>query len=230
MTNMYLDGSYVKNNPSYHVEDSPWKTQQILKMVNMHQLQPNSVCEIGCGAGEILRQLQDDLSKDATFHGYDISPQAIELAQQKANQRLQFYCQDLLLKDTDLYDLLLCIDVFEHVEDYMDFLRRLRQKSVYKIFHIPLDLSVQTVLRETPIVDLRHSVGHLHYFTKETALLTLKDTGYEIVDWFYTSTAIALGKTLKTKIANLPRKLLSSIAPDLTVRIFGRYSMLVLAK
>ena len=79
----------------------------------------------------------------------------------------------------------MAIDVFEHVEDYFGFLRKLREKAEYKIFHIPLDLSVQTVLRSSPIIKGRKSVGHIHYFTKETALETLKDTGYEIIDYFY---------------------------------------------
>jgi type I restriction-modification system DNA methylase subunit len=41
--------------------------------------------EIGCGAGEILRQMQTHLSTRTTFHGYEISPQAFRLCKQKKN-------------------------------------------------------------------------------------------------------------------------------------------------
>jgi hypothetical protein len=65
---------------------------------------------------------------------------------------------------------------------------------------------------------------------KETALLTLQEAGYEIVDYFYTPTSIDRGKTLKSKLAKLPRIAFSRITPDLAVRILGGYSLLVLAR
>ena len=53
---IYTDGQYIAKNPSYHIEDSPWKARQILKMLHRHDLPLRSVCEIGCGAGEVLRR------------------------------------------------------------------------------------------------------------------------------------------------------------------------------
>ncbi len=67
----------------------------------------------------------------------------------------------------------MAIDVFEHVEDYFGFLRKI--KGEYKIFHIPLDLSMQTVLRATPIIANRKTLGNVHYFTKEIAIEALTD-------------------------------------------------------
>jgi hypothetical protein len=228
--NIYLDGQYLLDNPLYHTEDSPWKAQQILKMISKPNIKITSVCEVGCGAGEILRQLQLGMPEDTIFCGYEISPQGFELCKQRENERLVFYGEDLLATDTESFDLLLCIDVFEHVEDYIGFLRKLRKKARYKIFHIPLDMSVQTVLRCAPIIQGRATVGHLHYFMKETALCTLEDAGYEIEDYFYTPARIDGAKTLKAKLAKLPRIVFSLISPDLTARILGGYSLLVLAK
>jgi len=227
---IYLNGAYVEKNPSYHVEDSLWKAHQIIKMINRHKLQFLSVCEIGCGAGEVLRQLYLQLSSEKLFYGYEISPQAYALCKQRENERLQFYCEDLLLNETKPFDLLLCIDVFEHVEDCLGFLRNLRAYGNYKIFHIPLDLSVQTVLRGTPIAVKRTILGHIHYFTRETALFTLQDAGYEVVDWFYTPSASERGESVRQKIGKWPRRILSLVSADLTARILGGYSMLVLAR
>jgi len=227
---IYLDGRYIEQNPTYHLEDSPWKARQILKMLQKHNLQVASVCEVGCGAGEILRQLQPCMPAETVFCGYEISPQAFNLCRQRQNERLSFRCKDLLSEDTKTFDLLLCLDVFEHVEDYMGFLRKLRAKAKYKLFHIPLDISVQAVLRSGPIVHRRTEFGHLHYFVKETALATLRDTGYEIVDHFYTPAGIARGNSPKARLAKLPRVMLSLLSPDLAARILGGYSLLVLAK
>jgi SAM-dependent methyltransferase len=228
--NIYLTGKYAETHPSYHVEDSPWKAQQILKMIKKHNLQMYSVAEIGCGAGEILREMQNHLPIETTFYGYEISPQAFAMCEQKKNLKLHFSCDDILLKDTVSFDLLLCIDVFEHIEDYIGFLRKLRQKATNKIFHIPLDISMQNVLRCSPIISNRANFGHLHYFTKETALLTLKDAGYKTIDWFYTPSFIDRGKTLKAKLAKFPRKVFSLISSDLAVRTLGGYSLMVLAR
>jgi hypothetical protein len=227
---IYRSGEYVEKNPTYHVEDSPWKARQILKMIRKHHLEPRTVCEIGCGAGEILRQLQAGLPETTELYGYEISSQAFALCEERAGERLHFYCEDLLASDAGPFDLLLCIDVFEHVEDYLGFLRKLRPRADYKIFHIPLDLSAQSVLRAGPVMLERAEVGHLHYFMKETALATLRDTGYEVLDWFYTPGALDNPRSIKARLASWPRKICSLVNQDLTVRLLGGYSLLVLAR
>ena len=227
---IYQTGEYVDLNPTYHVEDSAWKAGQILRMIEKHELRPQSICEVGCGAGEILKQLQSRLPADTQFVGYEISPQAFALCQERANRHLRFFCADLVATQSEKFDLLLCLDVFEHVEDYLGFLRGLLSKGEFKIFHIPLDLSVQWVWRQRPIMREREQAGHLHYFMKETALATLQDAGYEVIDWFYTPGAIANPRSVKAKLASLPRRLLSAINQDLVVRILGGYSLLVLAR
>jgi hypothetical protein len=227
---VYETGEYLERNPTYHVEDSAWKAAQVLRMIKRHDLRPQSVCEVGCGAGEILKQLQASMPAEVQFYGYEISPQAFALCRQRENEQLRFFCQDLLGSNDHRFDLLLCLDVFEHVEDYLGFLRGLREKADYKIFHIPLDLSVQWLWRSTPIMREREQAGHLHYFTKETALATLADSGYEVKDWFYTPGAIANPRSVKAKLASLPRRILSVANQDLVVRILGGYSLLVLAR
>lgn len=227
---IYKDGAYLKNNQTWHVEDSPWKAKQILKMINRNNLKPGTICEVGCGVGEILSQLHQQMPVDTSFHGFEISPQAFELAQSRETDKVHFYLKDLLEEDAH-YDIVMAIDVIEHIEDYFTFLRKLRTKGTFKIFHIPLDLSVQTVLRSNPILKGRKQVGHIHYFTKETALATLKDTGYEIIDHFFTAGMVELpGKSMKTKTLNQLRKLMYNVNEDWTVRLFGGYSLLVLAK
>lgn len=227
-TDMYKTGEYLKKNPSYHVEDSPWKAKQILQMLHKHGLKPQSVCEIGCGAGEILNQLSSHFP-EASFFGYDISSQAILLAKKRENDRLHFFCEDLLEMNSHPYELLLSIDVFEHVEDYMSFLKRLRSKGKWFIFHIPLDITVHGILRGL-LIQFRTKLGHLHYFTKETALATLADTGFEIVDWCYTPGGLDLAKSFKGRLGIWPRRLLAVINRDLAVRLLGGFSLLVLAK
>jgi len=229
--NIYTTGEYFKNNPTWDVEDSSWKAKQIMKIIKDNKIEPHSICEIGCGAGEILYQLYSQMSSNVFFSGYEISPQAFELCQQRKRDRVQFYLKDLPENEKIFSDIVLAIDVFEHVEDYLGFLRKLREKGLYKIFHIPLDLSVQTILRGSPIIKARQSVGHIHYFTKETAIATLIDAGYEIIDYFYTAGSIDLPiRSFKSFLARLPRKIIYKLNKDVAVRILGGYSLMVLTK
>ena len=231
MSQIYEDGTYLSHNPTWHEEDSPWKAQQIKKIIEKNSLKPLKLCEIGCGAGEILNQLSQHFKHGEKFYGYEISPQAFELCQKKASENLTFYLSDLLENESEFFDIAMAIDVFEHIEDYFGFLRKFKDKAEYKIFHIPLDLSVQTVFRANPILKFRKVIGHLHYFTKETALETLKDAGYEIVDYFYTGSALDLpNRGWKANLLKIPRKIAFSINQDLTVRILGGYSLMVLVK
>jgi len=230
VTDIYQSGEYVANNPTYDVEDSPWKAGLIVRMLEKHGIVPQSVCEVGCGAGEVLVALQDLLPDATRFTGFDVSPFAYERCRPHENERLDFRCGDFLSIDTERFDLVNCLDVFEHVEDYLGFLRNLRSRAEWKLFHIPLDMWVGSVLFSFPILNVRRSVGHLHYFSKETALLSLEHAGYEIVDWSYTAGSIERGRGPVNALFNVPRRLFYPIHADLTVRLFGGYSLLVLAR
>lgn len=229
--NIYISGEYFSKNPTYDVIDSPWKAKKVLEIINKHNLKVNTVCEIGCGAGEILKIMQEEMPQDIKFFGYDISPDAINLADEKSNENLSFYAEDLIEKDTEKFDLITCLDVIEHVDDYLGFLRSLKTKATYKIFNIPLDLSVRTVAKSSPIMRGREKAGHLHYFIKDTALATLKYTGYEILDWQYGHDFdSSKDKTSFQKMTESLCKIMYPICPDFTVRLFGTYSLFVLAK
>jgi hypothetical protein len=228
---IYISGDYLDRNPTWHVEESPWKAQQVIRMILKDHIVPKTICEVGCGAGEVLKQLQKYMSDDCLFWGYDISPQAFELSKGKANARLKFQLADITKEKDIFFDIILVMDVIEHLEDYYSFLRDIKPIGQYKILHIPLDLSVQTVLRSRGLSHVRRTFGHLHYFTKEIALQMLTDVGYDVIDYCYTARALELSsQQIKRNLMRLPRKLLSAVDKDLAARILGGWSLLALAK
>jgi len=234
MASIYCNGEYLKNNPTWGAEDSAWKAHHISQIIDRNNLSFHSVMEVGCGAGAILNALSSIYEDEkCSFDGYDISPQAIAMAKENVNPRIRYFLEDPLSETHDRhYDILLMIDVFEHVRDYMGFVESCKEKANYKIFHIPLGLNVSSILRKTLLVP-RKNVGHLHYFTAESALATLEDTGHEIIDYGFTSGAIDLYRQqpkLKTAIANAPRRLVAKFNVPLSARLFGGFSLLVLTK
>jgi len=49
---MYLDGEYQKHNPTWDVEDAPWKADLIFDMIQEHRLEPKTICEVGAAPGK----------------------------------------------------------------------------------------------------------------------------------------------------------------------------------
>ncbi|HEX5002798.1 MAG TPA: methyltransferase domain-containing protein [Bacteroidia bacterium] len=228
----YESGEYLKKHPDWHSEDADWKARNILKIISRNNLAPKAICEIGCGSGEILNVLHGLLSESVSFSGFDISPQAITLASKREKSRLHFELKALeAIPATRSFDLGLMIDVFEHVEDFYGFIRKSRDTSRQMIFHIPLDISVQSIIRVRPLQRKREKSGHIHFFTKETALAALRDSGYRVIDHFYTGSYTERpARTVLSAIAKIPRKLFFAIHRDLTVRWLGGYSLMVLAE
>lgn len=230
MQTIYQSEVYAELNPSWHEEDSPWKARKVETILRKNAISFDKVCEVGCGTGEIMFNLAKAFPA-ARFEGYEVSPHAYQRAKYKETEKVTFSLGDFTVEGASDYDLLVIADVIEHVEDYIAFIKALRGKGRYKVFHIPLDLSVQSLLRGWPITKLRENVGHLHYFFKETALATLEDCGYRVIDYAYTASRLELpNQAWSSRLMRLPRRLGFSLSPDLTVRLLGGYSLLVLAE
>ncbi|MDR2962686.1 MAG: class I SAM-dependent methyltransferase [Bacteroidales bacterium] len=224
--NIYTTSEYLDRNPTWHMEESVWKAEQILKIIEKNNVQPSSICEIGCGAGEILNQLFLRMNDNVSFTGYEISPHAFELCKQKEKERLHYTLGNVFDYVSAHYNLAMAIDVVEHIEDYFTFLRNFKKKGDYKIMHIPLEMSVKSVLTKYYLKS-RKQFGHIQYFSKESLLAVLEDLGYEVVDYFYTSIVIhKQPRALKSLILRCAFR----INKDFAVRLFGGYSLLILAK
>lgn len=230
---IYSSGKYLDKHPTWHVEISQPKAQNILKMIQQANLHPQTICEVGCGAGEILAQLQKNMDSTCIFQGYDISPQAVELARTRENDKLQFVAADLTQKNA-FFDLILLIDMIEHVENCFSFLRTIKSMSEHKIIQFALDLTVETLLiNPNALLGFRSTyghIGHLHYFTKNIALAMLEDLGYEVLDYKYVPIPSEQGESLSQKLHRPFIQLLYALHKDLAVRLLGGYKLLVLAK
>ena len=239
----YEQGGYLDKVPEWHAGDAPWKGGKVLQMLQKHRLEPATLCDVGCGSGDVLAWLQARLGGGTRCVGYDISPQAIALCKPKENQTLEFRRCDFLTESDERYEVLTLLDVFEHVPDYLGFLAALQSRADWFVFHIPLDINVQTVFRKSAsMIEMRERYGHLHYFTAETALATLSDTGYAVVDAFYTwdteiggrpKPAPGLMGKLRYPLTCLIyafEKPLFFRRPGLAARLRRRYNLLVLAK
>ncbi len=153
------------------------------------------------------------------------------MALARANERLQFHLADLTQEQGVHFDLLLIIDLIEHLDDFYGFLRKVKPLSEHTILHIPLDLSAYSVIRSHYLRDQRNSVGHVHFFTKDTALAALEQCGYHVIDWFYPRPPRDREvRPLKQHVLRWMRALAYPLAPNLTTTILGGRSLMVLVR
>jgi len=221
---LYTDGEYLEaTGGTWHLEDSPFKAKYVDLLIRRNGLKPATVCEIGCGAGGVLAQLRPRWP-EAELTGYDISPQAHALSRQFACDRLRFVLGDALAR-TERFDLALVMDVVEHVEDCFGFLRGVREKGTWQVYHIPLEINASTALRD--MLAQGYKLGHIHHFSLSTALAALRYAGLEVVDYVLTPVALECGKLGRTQVANLVRRCLPAA---LCTRLLGGYSLMALCR
>jgi hypothetical protein len=232
----YLNNEYLNNNPNWDREDAEWKAHRVAHILNSHQVKFSTICEVGCGSGDVLRYLFS-MFPFANLKGFDISPQLIPFWQNAVSHispeggGVSFELGNFHEINTVKHDVLLMLDVFEHVRDPFTFLEEARKHAKNFVFHIPLDLSAFGVARKNPLLKVRRSVGHLNYYTKDIALETLKDCGFQIIEWKYTGASLnSPSRSFITRLAAIPRRILYAINKDAGVRILGGETLLVLAK
>lgn len=226
----YLSDDYVEKNPTWDMEDSQWKAERVAALLTDAGIRPGKICEVGCGAGRILAALADAYPQ-ATLTGYDIAPAAARFWTHVDATRVKLSVGDFFVMDKDRYDVILLLDVLEHVADPHAFLNGLRGRSDYLVVHFPLDLSALSVLRETPLLQVRRKVGHMHYFTRNLALELMNECGFDVIDHRFTGAAFSAPQaTLKTRLAQIPRRLLAAVNRDFGARLLGGETLMVLAK
>ncbi|MBS1841448.1 MAG: methylase [Acidobacteria bacterium] len=175
-----------------------------------------------------MKQLQGKLEPYVRFWGWDVAPAAIEMAMTRENEMLQFGLADFGEIETPELDLLLALEVVDHVENYLGFLRMLKSRAALKLFSFSLDISVQSALRAGAFLQRRDAHHHLHHFNREIAISALEYTGFKILDWQLVPSLPGASKL--ATLAKPIRSSLFALAPEFTVRLLGGYSLLVVAE
>jgi methyltransferase family protein len=226
----YMESDYIEHNPNWDMEDSPWKANKVVTLLRKHDVEPKTICEVGCGAGGVLGAIKSEF-KNTKLTGFDIAPDAEKFWGNLRDAGIDLYVGDFFSLNSQNYEAILLLDVLEHVANPHQFLIDIKPQTDFLVVHFPLDLSALSVLREKPLLHVRHKVGHIHYFTKGLALELLKECGFEVIDYQYTeATFSAPQRGVKTKIFSWLRRLIYTINKDVGVRLLGGETLMVLAR
>jgi SAM-dependent methyltransferase len=138
----------------------------------------NELAEIGCGHGLLQRQIEIQYGRGVT--GFDLNDFALK---HNLSQQSSIYCYDIFQMLPALegkFEIILLLDVLEHIADEGGFLRAL-------LFHLAPQgrLIINVPAGQWAYSDYDVAVGHVRrYGIAELRTLALRN-GLEVADWTY---------------------------------------------
>jgi len=238
---IYDDGTYLSTNPDWHSQDSDWKAQQLMSLFDSRILSAlrrsgTTIAEIGCGYGGVLAAAKEWLGTqcircEAT--GYDISKIACAEASRR-HADIRIVCGEFPAAH-ETYDLIILADVLEHVAGPGQLLRSASKRCRFLLLHIPLEANLYVRLLHGADYRswLRHDRGHIHLFTKDSAIRLICSARAKILSWKYTTWGLDLylpGTGRSAPVVRFLRSVGMPCCPDVTVRVLGGASLGCLCK
>jgi SAM-dependent methyltransferase len=150
------------------------KKRLILKL--LQPLQFKSALDIGCGSGTNLLAISQNFN-NIDMMGVDVSTSAIEAARRKFDTlhlKARFGLLDLINQSLpEQFDLVLCCDVLEHIEDDRKAISNLAK------------MTGKYLLVSSPRGRMRPSerhIGHVRNYRFQEMIDKLREAGMEVVD------------------------------------------------
>jgi len=197
----YLSDEYIKKNPSLHVEDSPWKVIKIIPFIDdfiQFFNYKTKILDVGGGAGLILKEISTYIENryDILVKKYalDLSPGMIKIQRLINPDIIKALNEDICktsLGDKEI-DLILMIDVLEHIPNSIIALEEMKRISRFIIFKVPLEDNLccriwNFAMRGKPRQKAIENIGHINVYNFFTLkYLIEKHTGL-IINYAFTN-------------------------------------------
>jgi len=161
---------YIKKNPTLHIEDAPIKFNE-MKSELFKLDKSKSILDVGCGAGVLTKMIADFLKSEQVL-GVDISEAMIKTANKlNTDKNIEYKSIDIYRFNTSSkYDVVICADTIEHVEDDVGFLKILSKFSDKIIIRVPMEDSIyNSILKKLGISDelkkTEVQYGHVNHYS-----------------------------------------------------------------
>ena len=194
MTDIYNDNSYLEKNPSLHTEDSKFKFQNIKRFLSSIEVKNNriKILDIGGGAGIIGKLVLEHFQESGivvSFHSLDLSTQMLKI-QLKNNPQIKKIINCSINEcPKSNYDLVLMIDVIEHIEEKEDSAKILNKLGKNIIYNIPIEINFFDILKYLKSFfryynRQKERWGHIHFFSFTSSQSFLR-RHYKIIDSYF---------------------------------------------
>jgi len=245
----YTKGNYIKKHPDIHEKDSPWKISKIKPFVDEYVLKTNKkeiiLLDVGGGKGIILKEISDYLRER---HNIKVNKYVLDLSAQMLDYQKKINPDILNIVEADIckapfenkeIDLVLMIDVLEHLPNTEKALKELKRISKYVLFKVPLEnnlfFNLINILRlgshrQQAIKD----VGHINSYNFRSLLAQLQQNLGKVIKYQFTNVyeyyasknypkKLPRWKYLRSKVGSL----LFNISPQLSAKIFSDFLLVL---
>lgn len=183
---IYSSGEYIELNPSLHNEDSFFKFSNIKDVLQKSGILEFNVkykiLDIGGGNGQVGKYFCEYLIEkgiDFEFDALDLSEDMLKI-QKLNNQYLSRTYSGELDLVPECYDIILLIDVIEHIEEYNSFLNKLNFKTSHVIFNIPIEKNIfdrlrNYYLRNGYYLEQYRTLGHVNFYSYSSSVQLLRN-------------------------------------------------------
>ena len=203
--NLYISDEYIANNPSLHLEDSPWKIKKIIPLIDKLFTEKHlkkeevNLLDIGGGAGVILNSIGIYIEKfglKVNKIALDLSPGMLEIQKENNPDLITALNEDIRrtsLSDKEI-DLSLMIDVIEHIPNPMEAFEELNRISKFVILKVPLEdnfwfNAINFIRSGRPRQNTIESIGHINIYNFNKLKNQVEKSGSQVLDHYYTNVA-----------------------------------------
>jgi SAM-dependent methyltransferase len=198
--NIYTSGEYILKNPTLDVEDTTWKITKLTPLVdeftNQFSKTKVKILDVGGGAGLFLKGISDYLrSKDIGVEQYALDLSMEMLRMQKENNPditiFEGSIEKTSFEDKKM-DIVLMIDVLEHIPNAVKALKELRRISEYVIFKVPLENNIYynflNLIKAGGLrKDICEKVGHVNFYNFRNLKKQITSHAGKILSYSFTN-------------------------------------------
>jgi len=191
---IYNDGTYVRNNPSLHEEDSEYKFFYIKQLLDEIRCKNDriKILDVGGGGGNLgLMVCRYFLERKITPELTALDQSLEMLSIQKARNPYITRTVNAPLQSLmgDKYDLVLMIDVIEHIQDREQAAQQLDALSKNVIYNIPTEINLADLMRNIYVKGKYYhwqtaALGHIHFFSARSALAFIRKK-HQLKKWIF---------------------------------------------
>jgi len=251
VNNLYQKDDYIKKNPFLHEEDSPWKVSKIIplvdKFISYIDKSEINMLDVGGGAGIILKEISIYINEKYKIkvnkYILDLSPGMLKI-QKKRNPDIKKALNENICKTTfknKEIDLVLIIDVLEHVSNPRKALKELKRISNFVIFKVPLEDCFFSKLwnfvnNGKPRQCIIENIGHINIYNIDKLKYQIEKHAGQLLDYCFTNVfeyyqnSDFYKKNMKfiKKIRNFISNYLFKISPKLCSYFFTDFAMILI--
>ncbi|MHA1253124.1 MAG: methyltransferase domain-containing protein [Candidatus Helarchaeota archaeon] len=248
--NLYLTDDYIRKNPSLHKEDSLWKVSKIIPLIDRFIYYNNkniiNLLDVGGGSGIILKTISTYINEKFNIminkFALDLSPMMLEI-QQKNNPDLKKILNENICKTSfnkKEIDLILMIDVLEHIPNPIESLKELKRIAKFIIFKVPLedclDYKIRNFIKRGKVRKSRiEKVGHINIYNINKLKNQIEKYLGHILYFYYTNVFEYFHKSeyyknklkIRNKLTNSIARYIFKKSPKLCSLLFYDFVMIL---